>query len=198
MMACIPTRGDAGRDDVVFEHFGSAPFFTLYNSETDEIEVLANRNAHHSHGTCHPVNQLARHKIDAIICTGMGRRAIEALNSEGIRICHAEGETVGQIIDRIKADKLADMDPATACRGHGQRAARQGPGQEPFDPNQGGPAGRGSGFGQGPGRGQGRGVAGGGRGQGGGGRGVGGGGGGGRGVGGGGGRGQGGGGRSGR
>ncbi len=183
MMACIPTRGDAGRDDVVFEHFGSAPFFTLYNSETDEIEVLPNRNAHHSHGTCHPVNQLARHKIDSIICAGMGRRAIEALNAEGIRICHAKGETVGRIIDQIKAGELTDMDPATACRGHGQRAARHGLGQEPFDPNQSGPAGRGSGFGQGSGRGQGRGVGGrGGRGQG-------------RGIGGGGGRGQGGGGR---
>jgi predicted Fe-Mo cluster-binding NifX family protein len=159
----------------VFEHFGSAPFFTLYDSETDEVEVIANRNAHHSHGTCHPVNQLAKYSIDAIVCAGMGRRAIEALNAEGIRICLANGETVRETIEQIRAGELTDIDPARACRGHGQRPARGGCSHEAFDPRQGGMSGRGSGFGQGPGRGQGRGMGGGGRGQGGQGRGMGGG-----------------------
>lgn len=120
MLACIPTQGDAGRDDQVHEHFGSAPFFTLYNSETDELRILPNNNAHHAHGTCHPMNQLAHHKIDCVICGGMGRRAIEALNAEGITIYQADSATVAEIIARIKANDLVQIDPAKACRGHGQ------------------------------------------------------------------------------
>ena len=120
MLACIPTRGDAGVEDRVFEHFGSAPYFTLYDSDSEDVTVLSNRNAHHSHGTCHPMVQLARHKIDCVICTGMGRRAIEALNSEGIKIYHADSKEVSAVINQIKEDKLTEMDPARACRGHGQ------------------------------------------------------------------------------
>ncbi len=120
MLTCIPTNGSAGRDDTVCEHFGSAPYFTLYNSENDRIEVVANRNSHHSHGTCHPMTQLARFHVDAIVCSGMGRRAIEALNSEGVRIYYAETPSVRTLIDRIKANDLRVVDPARACRGRGQ------------------------------------------------------------------------------
>ena len=35
MLACIPTVDDAGRAARVHEHFGSAPFFTLYGSDSD-------------------------------------------------------------------------------------------------------------------------------------------------------------------
>lgn len=140
MLACIPSRGNAGRKDQVHDHFGSAPFFTLYNSDTDEVTVLANGNAHHAHGTCHPMNQLQHRKIDCVICGGMGRRAIEALNAEGITIYHAGSRSIDEVIARIKANDLVKMDPRTACRGHGQpRDLKSGTqmGQE-----------RGSGFGQ--------------------------------------------------
>jgi predicted Fe-Mo cluster-binding NifX family protein len=120
MLACIPTRGNAGREDTVFDHFGSAPYFTLYNSETDEVTVLENRNEHHSHGTCHPMAQLTRYRINCVICSGMGRRAIEVLNSEGIKIYHSPSSSVGEIIAKLKTEDLVEMDPLTACRGHGQ------------------------------------------------------------------------------
>lgn len=42
MLACIPTEGSTGLDDVVCDHFGSAPCFTLYDSETEEVTVLEN------------------------------------------------------------------------------------------------------------------------------------------------------------
>ena len=149
-MACIPTQGNRGVDDTVFDHFGSAPFFTLYDSATGQTEVLDNRNAHHSHGTCHPLNQLAKYHIDCVVCAGMGRRAIEALGAEGIRVYQSPVTTVGKIIEKLKADQLSLIDPTKACRGHGQQGGcghQTGP--EP---------GRGGGFGQnGGGRGQGHG-----------------------------------------
>jgi predicted Fe-Mo cluster-binding NifX family protein len=123
MLACIPTNGEAGLDDTVSEHFGSAPYFTLYNAAIDEIQVIDNRNAQHSHGTCHPLNQLRRYHIDAIICRGMGRRAILALNGEGIRTYEAGSARVADVVEQIRSNSLVEMDPARACRGHGQRQA---------------------------------------------------------------------------
>jgi len=123
MLACIPTKGNAGLEDTVHDHFGSAPYFTLYDSESDKITVLENRNAHHSHGTCHPMNQLTKYHINCVVCSGMGRRAIEALNSEGIKIYQASLEKVSEVVERLKSGELAEMDPATACQGHGQMMA---------------------------------------------------------------------------
>lgn len=121
MVLCIPTNGNTGLEDTVSDHFGSAPFFTLINSEDGAVTILENRNAHHDHGTCHPMNQLARHHIDCVVCAGMGRRAVEALNSEGIKTYLAGGKTVGEILEKIKADELTEIDPRQACRGHGQQ-----------------------------------------------------------------------------
>ncbi|MEW6411945.1 MAG: NifB/NifX family molybdenum-iron cluster-binding protein [Candidatus Zixiibacteriota bacterium] len=155
MLACIPTNGSTGLDDTVSDHFGSAHFFTLYDDATGELKVLENRNAHHSHGTCHPMAQLAKYKIDCVVCSGMGRRAIEALNSEGIKIYHCESTRVRDIVVQIKTGDLEEIDPATACHGHGQRGgcAHHGGRTSIVEIEQ--QRRRGGGFGQGGGRGQG-------------------------------------------
>ena len=146
MLVCIPTKGNAGLDDEVFGHFGSAPFFTLYNSENDTLEILENRNAHHDHGTCHPMNQLMKYKINSVVCSGMGRRAIEALNTEGIKIYMADSDKVSETVEQIKSGKLIEMDPTKACQGHGQRKGNQ---TENIFKDGVNLSGRGSGYGQG-------------------------------------------------
>ncbi|MFH2035047.1 MAG: NifB/NifX family molybdenum-iron cluster-binding protein [Candidatus Zixiibacteriota bacterium] len=147
MLACIPTEGNSRFEDTVYGHFGSAPFFTLYDSNEDKITVLENRNAHHDHGTCHPMNQLVKYKIDCVICGGMGRRAIEALNAEGVKIYMAESKAVRETIEQLKSGKLSEIDPAKACQGHGQHVHMSaGAGLQ----------GRGAGYGQGCGHGEGQ------------------------------------------
>ena len=151
MVACIPTRGNGGLEDAVHEHFGSAPFFTLLNTESNEVTIVENRNAHHDHGTCNPMNQLAHHKIDCVVCTGMGRRAIEALNAEGIRTFQSPSTRVVDIVEGLRSNSLSEMDPLKACRGHGQRGGCSHTPEGTLIP------GRGAGYGQGAGGGQGRG-----------------------------------------
>ena len=148
MLACIPTKGNAGLQDAVSDHFGSTPFFTLCDTDTNEVTVVENRNAHHDHGTCHPMNQLAKHKIDCVVCGGMGRRAVEALSTEGVKVYLAKSATVQEIVEKIKAGDLAEIDPAKACRGHGQQGGGCAHVTATLPET-----GRGSGHGQGPGRG---------------------------------------------
>ncbi len=158
MLACIPTNGKSGRDDTICEHFGSAPYFTIYDSATREVLVVENRNSHHSHGSCHPMNQLAEYHIDAVVCAGMGRRAIEALNTEGVRIVDAGTTSVAEAMDKINADELIDVDPARACRGRGQKAGfGHGPAHPDLQDGRGRGTGRGPGITRGTGRGTGRG-----------------------------------------
>lgn len=120
MLACIPTEGNSGINDTICAHFGSAPFFTLVNTATDEITVLPNNNAHHSHGTCHPMQTLAAHPIECIICTGMGRRAVEKMMAQGIRLYRAPSTAVSDAVQGLKANQLQEMDLRQACAGHGQ------------------------------------------------------------------------------
>lgn len=147
MLMCIPTNGDAGLKDTVCDHFGSAPFFTLYDTKTEELSIIENRNSHHSHGTCHPMNQLSKYQIDSVVCNGMGRRAIEALNYENIKVYQSDASEVDEVINQLKENKLSEMDPLTSCHGQGQRIDIH---EHDSD--------RGSGYGRGRGTGQGRGA----------------------------------------
>jgi predicted Fe-Mo cluster-binding NifX family protein len=120
MKACIPTRADRGLEDTVYDHFGSAPYFTLYDTETGEVTVLKNRNRHHSHGTCHPMNQLAGYNIDCVVCSGLGWRAIAQLKKEGIRVYQASGDKVRGVAEKLKANQLPHIEPSKICPGRGR------------------------------------------------------------------------------
>jgi len=103
----------------VCEHFGSAPYFTICDTEGGEPEVIANGNAHHAHGTCHPLSQLADHRFDAMVCGGMGRRALEMMQRQGLRVYRAGEKTVRGALTALAEGKLAELDVAHACGGHG-------------------------------------------------------------------------------
>ena len=119
MLICLPTQADAGAADTICDHFGSAPFFTLYDSESDQFTILKNKNSHHSHGTCHPLSQLMDHKIDGVVCKGMGRRAIGFLQQANIKVYYAGSPQVADAVAKIKVNGLTEIDPAQACAGHG-------------------------------------------------------------------------------
>jgi predicted Fe-Mo cluster-binding NifX family protein len=119
MKLCIPTKDDRGPEARPFRHFGSAPFFTLVDTDTGEIEVLANSNPHHQHGTCHPMSQLRDRGLDAVVCRGLGRRALAALESEGIDVMVASEGNVADILVAVREGVLQPLTAAEACRGHG-------------------------------------------------------------------------------
>lgn len=116
---CVPTVGNQGVKEKVYEHFGSAPFFTIVNLETGGVEVIDNQNHHHSHGACHPMMSLNGKGVEAVVTGGMGRRAIEMLNADNIRVYRASGDIVADVVKELKAGSLEELLPETACAGHG-------------------------------------------------------------------------------
>ena len=79
------TTGKAGAE--ANEHFGSAPFFTICDTATGSYDVDENVSHHHaSTGRVIPWESLEGRKIDAVICAGMGARALQRLNEGGMKV----------------------------------------------------------------------------------------------------------------
>ena len=119
MRICIPTENREGLNAKVHGHFGSAPYFTICDTEKNDVKIVNNTNAHHSHGVCHPIGVLGTLSIDAVVCQGMGMGAVQKLNEANVKVYRAAGETVGEIIKKYKADELEKIIIENACTQHG-------------------------------------------------------------------------------
>ncbi len=119
MRICIPTETNDGKKAKVYEHFGSAPYFTIYDTEKDVCETIDNSNQEHAHGTCHPMGVLDGKNIDAVVCGGMGARAVQKLNETGIKAYMAEAGTVLDMANKYIKNALKEITIEGACSQHG-------------------------------------------------------------------------------
>ena len=118
MKICIPTETGDGNDARVHAHFGSAPVFTIYDTESNVLECIKNSDHQHIHGMCQPLAALEGRSVDAVICTGMGARAVQRLNAGGIKTYRARGETVQEVLERHQAETLEEITVPNACMEH--------------------------------------------------------------------------------
>lgn len=119
MNIAIPTCGKNGLTEEVYGHFGSAPYFTIYNTESKEVSAIENGNDHSSHGQCTPVEYISEHKVKAVLTCGMGRRAVALLNNSGIKVYLVNGLTVADAIKNFESGNLTELSQDDACSGHG-------------------------------------------------------------------------------
>jgi predicted Fe-Mo cluster-binding NifX family protein len=117
---CVPTSGSGGLDDLVGEHFGRVPTFTLVDSETGEVEILDNTSEHMG-GAGLPADLLIRAGAEVILCRGLGRRAIQMLSDGGVSVCTGVSGTVAQVVAAWKAGSLTEAGEADACARHAFR-----------------------------------------------------------------------------
>ncbi|MCM8783702.1 MAG: NifB/NifX family molybdenum-iron cluster-binding protein [Candidatus Omnitrophica bacterium] len=118
MRICIPTETDEGLKAVVYAHFGSAPYFTIYDAEKDSIEIINNTDMRHIHGACQPTKTLSAKKIGAVVCLGMGARAVQGLNASGIKAYRISQGTVEEVINQFKQGLLEEITVESACSQH--------------------------------------------------------------------------------
>ncbi len=117
---CVPTVGSGGRDDLVGEHFGRVPTFTVVDSDTDEIRVLDNTSEHRG-GAGLPAELLAEAGIDVVLCQGLGRRAVQLLSDAGITVCTGVSGTVADVVESWKRGELTEAGEGEACTRHAFR-----------------------------------------------------------------------------
>lgn len=128
MKLCIPTEDSAGLDARVCEHFGSAPFFTVVDTDTEQVELLNNRDLAHQHGNCNPVSSIQSRAIDAVVCGGLGKRALARLQQSDLKVYLSDEVTVRAVVAAQRGGELREATVEEACGGH---AHGYGQGQGP-------------------------------------------------------------------
>ncbi|MCK4246014.1 NifB/NifX family molybdenum-iron cluster-binding protein [Candidatus Bipolaricaulota bacterium] len=114
---CVPTAADGGLDDLVGEHFGRVPTYTIYDSETDTVEIIDN-TSEHAGGRGLPGEILSKLGIDVLLCSGLGRRAIGILTGNGIEVYVGVSRTAGEAVEAWKKGNLSKVSEGDACEKH--------------------------------------------------------------------------------
>ncbi|MBU5484620.1 NifB/NifX family molybdenum-iron cluster-binding protein [Clostridium sp. MSJ-11] len=119
MKVCIPVKENKGLDSVAFNHFGSAPFFLIYDLEKEEVKVIENGDLHHEHGMCQPLKAIGGEDIDAILVGGIGAGALMKLSNQGIKVYKVSKDTLAQNIELLKRNELPEFSANHSCNHHG-------------------------------------------------------------------------------
>jgi predicted Fe-Mo cluster-binding NifX family protein len=119
MRVCIPTSDDAGLNGRLSQHFGRCAYFTLVDVETGRVEILPNARSHHESGNCGgALDQLAGGAVDAVICRGLGHRALERLRSQGLTAYTTGAWGVAEAVRELRTGRLSAFPEEETCR-HG-------------------------------------------------------------------------------
>lgn len=112
----VPTyRG--GLDDLVCEHFGRAPTFTIVDLETGDVEVLQNYSEHFG-GSGYPPEILAEKGVSAVLCKGLGPKALAMFRQFGIEVYVGASGTVRDAIRDFQTRMLKEASEMDTCREH--------------------------------------------------------------------------------
>lgn len=118
MKVCFPVLKFEGVESEVFGHFGSAPAFLLVETDNADLKIITNKDQHHAHGACNPLNALDNHSVDAVVVGGIGPGALNGLNLMGIKVFKADASTVKENIELLMSQKLQELTLQMCCSGH--------------------------------------------------------------------------------
>ncbi len=120
----IPSQKPGGLDSQRSEHFGHCELFTLVEVEGGEIVLVETlENVSHGAGGCmKPVGLLRDNGVDTVVVAGIGAGPLRGFADAGITVFIAAQQPfqdVRSVVDGILGSRLTLMDPALACKGHG-------------------------------------------------------------------------------
>ena len=118
MKICIPVKENNGLESIPYNHFGSAPFFLVVDTETNDVTAINNGDLNHEHGKCQPIKAIGGADIDVVLVLGIGAGAINKLNSMGVKVFKANPTSLKENIDLFNDNKLIEFSPANSCTGH--------------------------------------------------------------------------------
>ncbi len=118
MKIVFPSNSDLGLTGSVYNHFGSAPFFVLVDTNSGQYEIMTNKDKEHSHGNCQPLKALGDATTDAVVVGGIGKGALNKLKAAGIKVFRATEGTVKTNFDLLKQGKLQEFTPNQTCLAH--------------------------------------------------------------------------------
>jgi predicted Fe-Mo cluster-binding NifX family protein len=120
MKICIPVMESNGLASVVSEHFGRAPFHIVVDLDSRAVTPLKKTEAcnDETHGHCMPVDLLLAAGVNVVACKGIGRGAVNRLQSNQIGVFATHASTVSAVIDAFSANQLCAVNESNLCDGH--------------------------------------------------------------------------------
>jgi len=117
MKIVIPTNNKKGLEDTVAEHFGRCLTYTFLNEKGEVVEIIDNTSGHMD-GASLPPELMKRHGADILLCKDLGPRALALCSQLGIDVYVNQAETVKEIFEMWKNNKIKKADMEDACEEH--------------------------------------------------------------------------------
>jgi len=117
MKVGIPSMGEKGLDEQVGQHFGRVTHYTIVNLDTDDVNVIPN-TSHHMGGTVEPPELLKKEGVCVMLCSGLGRRAINLFEQMGIDVYVGASGKVRDAVNAYKQGNLKQATMADGCQEH--------------------------------------------------------------------------------
>ncbi|PIT88601.1 MAG: dinitrogenase iron-molybdenum cofactor biosynthesis protein [Candidatus Magasanikbacteria bacterium CG10_big_fil_rev_8_21_14_0_10_36_32] len=117
MKIVIPTNDKKGLEDKVAEHFGRCLTYTFLNEKGEVIEIIDNISEHMG-GIGLPPELMKKHEANVLLCKGLGPRALNLCKELGIEIYVCQTETVKEIFEMWKNNKIKKADLKDVCEEH--------------------------------------------------------------------------------
>jgi predicted Fe-Mo cluster-binding NifX family protein len=110
IVVAIPTQGNKGLEDRLFEHFGKAPTYTIANLETGHLTVIDNTSDHMG-GTLSPPELLKGIGADTVIVSHLGAKAAMQCQELGIRVLSGAVGSVRNVLEQLREGSLKVTSP---------------------------------------------------------------------------------------
>ncbi|WP_440952816.1 NifB/NifX family molybdenum-iron cluster-binding protein [Methanococcoides sp. FTZ1] len=117
MKVCVPSAKNGGLEDLVGQHFGMVPVYTILDTETDEVQVIDNTSQHNG-GVGLPPELLSNAGVNIMLCGGLGAKAVNMFSNFGIEVFVGAQGTVGTAISDWREGNLDRPDSENICQGH--------------------------------------------------------------------------------
>ncbi len=120
MIYLIPLENNLGSGSRLSTHFGRARYYAMlaYEDRTSTLKVEVKQSPNLIHGgTCGAADIVKRLGADAVIVKGIGLRAVQLLQSLGIKVYKTESETLDQVIKEVREGRLTPITESEACAG---------------------------------------------------------------------------------
>ena len=113
----IPIDNIQGLNSQVAQHFGRATGYVLVYDNKELIITIKNESEHMG-GFGKPPDVLINNKIDFLLCSGLGPRAIKRFEDVGIEVYVGASGTVSNTIDLFHEGLLQMATDENACKEH--------------------------------------------------------------------------------
>jgi predicted Fe-Mo cluster-binding NifX family protein len=117
MKIVIPTNNKKGLNDKVADHFGRCLTYTFLNEKGRVVEIIDNISEHMG-GNGLPPELMKKHGANILLCKDLGPRALNLCQELGIEVYVCQAETVKEIFEMWKNNKLKKAGAEDVCEQH--------------------------------------------------------------------------------